>query len=88
MFTELGQYKISKREFIKHMNKYNRSLKILKSRVCNDFCEQCPEKENKGCKYLVREAITIASIKYGRVSKKRVNEFNCPYNTERLVYGK
>lgn len=88
MLIELGQYKIPKQEFVKRMNKYVRSLRILKSRVCNDFCERCPERENKGCKHLQREAIVIASIKYGRVSKKRVNEFNCPYNTERLVYGK
>ena len=88
MFTELGQYKIPKQEFVKRMNKYIRSLRILKTRICNDFCEQCPEKENKGCKHLQREAMVIASIKYGRASKKRVNEFNCPFNTERLVYGK
>lgn len=64
-------------------------IDYLGRHFCTDFCERCPENKVITCEFIMKTAWNI--FLYEKVSNKKVNEIindtECPYNTERLIYG-
>lgn len=69
-------------------NDYPIAKQIVKDRIYTSFCETCPIfcRQSHDCIYIRETAFRVLLRKI--TLEKEINEFTCPYNAERLIYGR